>query len=107
MNFLKKIFIIIFLSIASPQILIAETPYFLDFKFILNESIAGKKAQAFLKNNENPFVTDFTVLAGDLNEIHITLPLPKDSARLGRQPLQAYTHSLVDRVRDIRTTAVY
>ena len=50
MNYLKKILIIIFLVISSPQILIAETPYFLDFKFILNESIAGKKAQAFLKN---------------------------------------------------------
>ena len=29
---------------------IADVPYFLDFKFILNESIAGKKAQNFLKN---------------------------------------------------------
>ena len=28
----------------------AETPYFLDFKFILNESTAGKKAKDFLKN---------------------------------------------------------
>ena len=50
MNFFKKIFIIIFFAVSSPQILIAETPYFLDFKFILNESVAGKKAQAFLKN---------------------------------------------------------
>lgn len=50
MNFFKKIFIIIFLVVSSPQILIAETPYFLDFKFILNESVAGKKAQDFLKN---------------------------------------------------------
>ena len=39
--------------------------------------------QAFLKNNEEPFVTDFTVIAGDLNEILITLPLPKDSDRDG------------------------
>ena len=50
MNFFKKALIIIFFTISSPQYLIAETPYFLDFKFILNESIAGKKAQAFLKN---------------------------------------------------------
>ena len=28
----------------------ADTPYFLDFKYILNESEAGKKAQTFLKN---------------------------------------------------------
>ena len=39
--------------------------------------------KAFLKNNEEPFVTDFTVIAGDLNEILITLPLPKDSDRDG------------------------
>ena len=29
---------------------VAEIPYFVDFKFILNESTAGKKAQNFLKN---------------------------------------------------------
>ena len=28
----------------------ADTPYFIDFKYILNESDAGKKAQTFLKN---------------------------------------------------------
>ena len=28
----------------------AQTPSYLDFKFILNESIAGKKAQKYLKN---------------------------------------------------------
>ena len=28
----------------------AENPFFLDFKYILNESNAGKKAQTFLKN---------------------------------------------------------
>lgn len=30
--------------------------------------------RAFLKNNEEPFETDFIVRAGDLNEIHISLP---------------------------------
>ena len=29
---------------------LTEIPYFLDFKYILNESNAGKKAQKFLKN---------------------------------------------------------
>ena len=43
----KIIFIIIFLIFQSN--LIAELPYYLDFKFILNESDAGKKAQNFLK----------------------------------------------------------
>ena len=31
----------------------ADTPYYLDFKFILNESTAGKKAQDELKNRLN------------------------------------------------------
>jgi outer membrane protein len=48
MSYLHKIFFI-FLIISIPQNLIADTPYFLDFKFILNESNAGKKAQIFLK----------------------------------------------------------
>ena len=37
--------------------------------------LEGKyRCRAFLKNNELPFEADFTVLAGNLNEIHITLP---------------------------------
>ena len=44
----------IFLSLILLQLLIcgplkADTPYFLDFKYILNNSDAGKKAQDFLK----------------------------------------------------------
>ena len=50
---MKKIknilFILIFVFLAQNS-LIAEIPHFLDFKFILNESDAGKKAQVFLKN---------------------------------------------------------
>jgi TonB family protein len=37
--------------------------------------------KGFLKNNEKPYETNFTVLPGDLNEIHISLPynpIPKD-----------------------------
>ena len=30
----------------------AELPYYLDFKYILNQSDAGKKAQTFLKKIE-------------------------------------------------------
>ena len=30
--------------------LIADTPYFIDFKYMLNESAAGKKAQNALKS---------------------------------------------------------
>ena len=50
MNFFKKILFLIFFFISTNQVLYAESPYFLDFKFILNESTAGKKAQTFLKN---------------------------------------------------------
>ncbi len=46
-NFLKTILIIFFLT--SPNKLFSEVPHYLDFKYILNESVAGKKAQDSLK----------------------------------------------------------
>ena len=50
MNFFKKISVYIALIFFSHQtFLIAEIPYYVDFKLILNESEAGKKAQNFLK----------------------------------------------------------
>lgn len=45
---MKKFLIILFLYF-NHSILLAENPYFIDFKYILNESDAGKKAQKFLK----------------------------------------------------------
>ena len=51
-----------------------------DYKLIrsyedINTFLAGNyRIKAFLKNNEDPFVKDFTVKAGDLNEIHMALP---------------------------------
>ena len=50
MNHLKKIIILLFLFSSSTQVLFAELPYYLDFKFILNNSDAGKKAQLQLKS---------------------------------------------------------
>ena len=47
---MKKIFFCIFIYFFTFSSSIAETPYFLDFKLILNESVAGKKAQNFLKS---------------------------------------------------------
>ena len=47
-NFKKIIFFTIILVLPN-NFLLADTPYFLDFKYILNESDAGKKAQASLK----------------------------------------------------------
>ena len=48
---LSKLFKIfsIFVIIFSFNISIADTPYYLDFKYVLNQSTAGKKAQETLK----------------------------------------------------------
>ena len=48
-NISKKIFIILSFFFITLNIY-AETPHFLDFKYVLNESSAGKKAQTELKN---------------------------------------------------------
>lgn len=47
---IKKLLIILSFFLISQVSLNAEIPHYLDFKLILNESDAGKKAQAFLKN---------------------------------------------------------
>lgn len=47
---IKKIILIFIIFVSSETLLNAEVPYFLDFKYILNKSDAGKKAQNFLKN---------------------------------------------------------
>ena len=53
---MKKFLIIIFLILLQTSPSSADTPHYLDFKMILNESIAGKKAQTFLKKKlENGF----------------------------------------------------
>ena len=49
MKKIHKFFIFFSLILFNFQNISAEAPYFLDFKFILNESTAGKKAQNFLK----------------------------------------------------------
>ena len=50
MNY-KLFFILLFsIFLISINPIKADTPFFLDFKYILNESDAGKKAQNFLKN---------------------------------------------------------
>jgi hypothetical protein len=54
-----------------------------DYKLVGGAFLAGNyRFRAFLKNNEKPFETDFIVKAGDLNEIHMSLPYtppPKDT----------------------------
>ena len=46
----KIIFFLIFSFLSFQTFLKAEVPHYVDFKLILNESEAGKKAQNFLKN---------------------------------------------------------
>ena len=67
MSYLHKIFFI-FLIISIPQNLIADTPYFLDFKFILNESNAGKKAQIFLKTKLEKGIKDLKIKEKNIQE---------------------------------------
>ena len=53
---MKKFLIVIIFVLLSKTYSLAEVPYFLDFKMILNESTAGKKAQTSLKKKlENGF----------------------------------------------------
>ena len=47
---MKKILILITFLIFNQSVLYAELPYYIDFKFILNNSDAGKKAQSSLKS---------------------------------------------------------
>ena len=47
-KFVKKI-LIVFCLLNFNKVVIADIPHYLDFKYILNESDAGKKAQNFLK----------------------------------------------------------
>ena len=46
---IKKFIFIFILFFTSQNYLYASNVYFLDFKYILNQSEAGKKAQDFLK----------------------------------------------------------
>ena len=48
--FIKRILIVFCLFFSLSNFSHAEVPHYLDFKLILNESSAGKKAQNFLKN---------------------------------------------------------
>ena len=50
MRYLKNFIIILFFCSILSINLKAEIPHFLDFKLILNESNAGKKAQSFLQS---------------------------------------------------------
>ena len=48
--YIKKILLVLFIFFGINHSLFADNVYYLDFRYILNESNAGKKAQTFLKN---------------------------------------------------------
>mgnify|MGYP006083402195 FL=1 len=50
MIYYKKFILIFILFFSLQNNVISDIPYYLDFKYILNESDAGKKAQTYLKN---------------------------------------------------------
>ena len=53
MKILRKLVLILILSLPFQSNLLADTIYYLDFKYILNQSEAGKKAQVSLKDKLN------------------------------------------------------
>ena len=48
--YIKKILLVLFIFFGINHSLLADNVYYLDFRYILNESDAGKKAQTTLKN---------------------------------------------------------
>ena len=61
-NFIKQTLLIFIIFFCFNFNAYANVPHFLDFKYILNQSDAGKKAQSFLKNK---------LEKGIKNQIHI------------------------------------
>ena len=53
MNFLKSLGLILIIFFTYSNSTFAGVPHYVDFKFILNQSDAGKKAQSYLKNKLN------------------------------------------------------
>ena len=49
----KRLLTVLFFLTVTSNTLYSDTPYFVDFKYILNESKAGKEAQVFLKKKLN------------------------------------------------------
>ena len=68
MRKILKLFLITTLILNIQSILLADLPRYLDFKYILNESVAGKKAQNFLKNKLDKGINDLKVKEQKLQE---------------------------------------
>ena len=68
MKLVRNIVFIVLLVFSFNSKLLADTPHFVDFKFILNESTAGKKAQDFLKNKLNNGIKNLKNLEKNIQE---------------------------------------
>ena len=68
MKIYKLIFIFLFLSNLIFSNTFAETPYFIDFSKVLNQSKAGKDAQDFLKKKFETEVEKFQKIESSLKE---------------------------------------
>ena len=55
---MKKKFLTLFFIFLLITPVNADVPYYLDFKYVLNQSVAGKKAQYFLKNKLEKGIND-------------------------------------------------
>ena len=55
---MKKKFLTLFFIFLLITPVNADVPYYLDFKYVLNQSVAGKKAQDFLKNKLEKGIND-------------------------------------------------
>ena len=68
MKKLWKIFILTFFLFNFHSLLLADLPRYLDFKYILNESTAGKKAQNFLKSKLDKGIKNLKAKENKLQE---------------------------------------
>ena len=68
MRKILKLFLITTLIFNIHSILKADLPRYLDFKYILNESVAGKKAQNYLKNKLDKGIKELKVKEQKLQE---------------------------------------
>ena len=70
MKSLKILFFIFIVQLFFFTKLSADVPHFVDFKFILNESVAGKKAQDFLKKKLNDGIKNIKSTEKKIQEEH-------------------------------------
>ena len=74
MKFYKKITFIWIIFLIFQTNLSADVPHYLDFKYILNQSDAGKKAQTFLKEKLNSGIKKLQNQEKTIQEVNTDYP---------------------------------